>query len=291
MDVIVIDSVAAPVAKAEIEGERGEPHVGRQARLMSQALRKLWHNRSQRTAVIFINQLLEKVGVIHGNPETTPCGRPLKFYATVRIDLRANYGVEEKKVRIGNEVTSEVVKNRVAPPFRQAKFEVPLDHGISREGEILDLGVAVGILNRSASYYYGISWLWDKDEKPPGNTSWSMLRLPAKSNGKFKPKVFHYPGGPRKRSRASCRNRRLHEYAFQIINLMVIPLVYDMPILQLHVRMGFPHLRRCHLHSLPDGTPPPQYGLFPPGYFNSKYVWIPLNSFGIAITGDAMLIL
>jgi recombination protein RecA len=154
VDVVVIDSVAALVPKAELEGEMGDAHVGRQARLMSQALRKLCAFIADNHAVvIFINQLREKVGVTYGNPEITPGGRALKFYATVRIDLRIKEPIKDANGRIGHFVLARVVKNKVAPPFRWARFEVIFGHGISREGEILDLGEELGILGKKGSWY------------------------------------------------------------------------------------------------------------------------------------------
>jgi recombination protein RecA len=154
VDVVVIDSVAALVPKAEIEGQMGDSHIGLQARLMSQALRKLCAViANNHTAVIFINQLREKVGVIFGSPETTPGGRALKFYASVRIDLRLKGVLKEGNSHIGRTVSARVVKNKVAPPFRQAMFDIMFGHGINREGEILDLGEQLGILSRKGSWY------------------------------------------------------------------------------------------------------------------------------------------
>ena len=154
VDIVVVDSVAALVPKAEIEGQMGDPHMALQARLMSQALRKLCGViSSNHASVIFINQLREKVGVKYGSSETTPGGRALKFYATIRIDLRIREVVEVGKTRIGHFVLARVVKNKVAPPFRQARFEVLFGHGISREGELLDLGEEMGVLSRRGSWY------------------------------------------------------------------------------------------------------------------------------------------
>ncbi len=156
VDAIVIDSVAALVPRAEIEGEMGDSHMGLQARLMSQAMRKLTPIISQTsTAVIFINQLREKVGVVFGNPEVTPGGRALKFYSSVRIDIRRVESVKKGTDIIGNRVKAKVVKNKVAPPFRQAEFEIMFlePRGISRTGDIVDLGVELGILTKAGAFY------------------------------------------------------------------------------------------------------------------------------------------
>jgi len=157
VDVIVIDSVAALVPRAEIEGEMGDAHVGLQARLMSQALRKLAAaiGRSG-TAVIFINQLREKVGIIFGNPEVTPGGRALKFYSSVRIDLRRAETIKQGNEAIGSRIKAKVVKNKVAPPFRSADFDIMFDHGISREGNLIDLGVELGLVKKTGAFFsYG----------------------------------------------------------------------------------------------------------------------------------------
>jgi recombination protein RecA len=154
VDVIVVDSVAALVPKAELEGEMGETHVGLQARLMSHALRKLCAAISRsRAVVIFINQLREKIGVMFGSPETTPGGRALKFYSSVRIDIRRIGALKEGDVTIGNRVRAKIVKNKIAPPFQQAEFDLLFASGISREGEILDLGELKGVLDKSGSSY------------------------------------------------------------------------------------------------------------------------------------------
>ena len=157
VDAIVIDSVAALVPRAEIEGDMGDVHMGLQARLMSQALRKLTSSiHRSRTAVVFINQLREKIGISYGNPEVTPGGRALKFYSSVRIDLRRVESIKQGSEITGNRVRARIVKNKVAAPFRVAEFDIMFNLGISKMGDILDLGAAQGVLKKSGAFYsYG----------------------------------------------------------------------------------------------------------------------------------------
>jgi recombination protein RecA len=154
VDIVVVDSVAALTPKAEIEGEMGDAHMGLQARLMSQALRKLTGNiKRSNTIVIFINQIRMKIGVMFGNPETTTGGNALKFYASVRLDIRRIGAIKNGEEVVGNQTRVKVVKNKVAPPFREAEFEIMYGAGISRMGEVIDIGVAQGLIEKSGSWY------------------------------------------------------------------------------------------------------------------------------------------
>jgi recombination protein RecA len=157
VELIVVDSVAALIPRAEIEGEMGDSHVGLQARLMSQALRKLTGAISKsKCTVVFINQLREKIGVMFGNPETTPGGRALKFYSSIRIDVRRTGTIKEAEVSIGNRTRARVVKNKIAPPFRDAEFDIMFDRGISYEGDLLDLAALSNVVEKSGAWYnYG----------------------------------------------------------------------------------------------------------------------------------------
>jgi recombination protein RecA len=154
IDVVVIDSVAALVPKAELEGEMGDSHMGLHARLMSQALRKLTGAVSRtNTCLIFINQIREKIGVMFGSPETTTGGRALKFYCSVRVDIRRTGAIKDGDVIVGNRTRAKIVKNKVASPFREAEFDILYGEGVSREGDLIDLGVAKNIVEKSGSWF------------------------------------------------------------------------------------------------------------------------------------------
>ena len=186
VDVAVVDSVAALVPKSEMEGEMGEIPVGLQARLMSQALRKLTASISRsRAVVIFINQLREKIGVMFGSPETTPGGRALKFYSSVRVDLRRTETIKVGTEAIGNRVRARVVKNKVAPPFRVAEFDILFNQGFSREGDVLDLGVDMGLVKKSGAFYsYGETRLGQGREKAK-----DYLRQNAETSNEIEQKI------------------------------------------------------------------------------------------------------
>lgn len=176
LDVLVVDSVAALVPKAELEGEMGDSHMGLQARLMSQALRKLTSSISKsRTTVIFINQIRSKIGVMFGSPETTTGGNALKFYASVRLDIRRIGAIKEKDEILGNQTKVKVVKNKMAPPFRIVEFDIMYGEGISKTGEILDLGVAAGLVEKAGAWY---SYNGDKVGQGRNNSKQFLLENP-----------------------------------------------------------------------------------------------------------------
>src|SRR5687767_13023519 len=190
LDVVVIDSVAALVPKGELEGEMGDSKMGLQARLMSQALRKLTGTISKtNTVCIFINQLREKIGVMFGNPETTTGGNALKFYSSVRLDIRRMAQIKDGDVAVGNRVKVKVVKNKVAPPFRQAEFDIMFGQGISKTGEIIDMGVELGVIQKSGSWFS-----YDTTKLGQGRDSVKQLlidnpELAAELEGKIRAKI------------------------------------------------------------------------------------------------------
>jgi recombination protein RecA len=204
VDVIVVDSVAALTPKAEIEGEMGDTHVGLQARLMSQALRKLTANIKRTNAmVIFINQIRMKIGVMFGNPETTTGGNALKFYSSVRLDIRRIGSLKKGDEVIGNQTRVKVVKNKVAPPFRQAEFEILYGSGISREGEIIDLGAAHNIVEKSGSWY---SYKGDRIGQGKDNVRQFLVEHPdiaADIEGKLRELLLPKPAGAAQEADAS----------------------------------------------------------------------------------------
>ncbi len=191
LDVLVIDSVAALVPRAEIEGEMGDSHVGLQARLMSQALRKLAGTLNKsRTTAVFINQLREKIGVMFGSPETTPGGRALKFYSSVRLDIRRIESIKDGSDNVGNRVRVKVAKNKMAPPFRLAEFDIMFGHGISREGSLLDVAVDNGVVQKSGAWY-----TYDDDQLGQGReNSKRFLRENPELAMQLQAKVFEAVG-------------------------------------------------------------------------------------------------
>jgi recombination protein RecA len=205
VDIVVVDSVAALTPKAEIEGEMGDAHVGLQARLMSQALRKLTGNiKRSNTIVIFINQIRMKIGVMFGNPETTTGGNALKFYASVRLDIRRIGALKSGEEVIGNQTRVKVVKNKVAPPFREAEFEILYGQGISRAGEIIDIGVNQGLIEKSGSWY---SYNGERIGQGKENVRAFLLQNPeiaSEIEGKIREKLL-----PAKRGEAASKDEAI----------------------------------------------------------------------------------
>src|SRR5690606_30000408 len=191
LDVVVIDSVAALTPRAEIEGEMGDSHVGLQARLMSQALRKLTANLNKsKTTAVFINQLREKIGVMFGSPETTPGGRALKFYSSVRIDIRRIEAIKDGGENVGNRVRAKVAKNKMAPPFRLAEFDIMFGEGISREGSLLDVAVDQGVVKKSGAWF-----TYEKDQLGQGReNSKRFLRENPEIAMQLQAKIFELVG-------------------------------------------------------------------------------------------------
>jgi recombination protein RecA len=201
LDVVVIDSVAALTPRAEIEGDMGDTHVGLQARLMSQALRKLTANLNKtNTICIFINQLREKIGVMFGSPETTPGGRALKFYSSVRLDIRRIESIKDGVEIVGNRTRVKVVKNKVAPPFRQAEFDIMYGQGISREGSLLDIGVEMGFVKKSGAWY-----TYEGEQLGQGREN--AKSVPDREPRDYGRGLREGPGAPRHRRRRSDRSR------------------------------------------------------------------------------------
>lgn len=207
LDVIVIDSVAALVPRAELEGEMGDSHMGLQARLMSQALRKLTATVSKsNTSVIFINQLREKIGVMFGNPETTTGGRALKFYTSIRLDIRRIASIKDSESTIGNRTRVKVVKNKLAPPFRESEFDIMYNQGISREGDLLDLAARLNVVQKSGTWYS-----FGDDRLGQGRENVKMFlkenrEYAEKIENLVKQKLGMIPGGEEKKEKESAEN-------------------------------------------------------------------------------------
>lgn len=210
VDIIVVDSVAALTPKAEIEGEMGDSHVGLQARLMSQALRKLTANikRSQ-TLVIFINQIRMKIGVMFGNPETTTGGNALKFYASVRLDIRRIGAIKKGDEIIGNETRVKVVKNKMAPPFKQAEFEILYGEGISRQGELIELGVRQGVVEKAGAWYSYAGERIGQGKDNVRNFLKAHPEIAAQIEGKLRERLLGKPASAADEAADSARESRV----------------------------------------------------------------------------------